>query len=60
MPAPRRPHGHVLPVDGGYIVKGQWDYCSSVGHATHFMCNTLVPGRESEGVLTICTPIRRT
>jgi 3-hydroxy-9,10-secoandrosta-1,3,5(10)-triene-9,17-dione monooxygenase len=51
------PMGTSTPVDGGYIVKGQWDYCSGVGHATHFMCNTLVPGRESEGVLTICTPI---
>ncbi len=43
------PMGTSTPVDGGYIVKGQWDYCSGVGHATHFMCNTLVPGRESEG-----------
>jgi 3-hydroxy-9,10-secoandrosta-1,3,5(10)-triene-9,17-dione monooxygenase len=51
------PMGTATPADGGYIVKGQWDYCSGVGHATHFMCNTLVPGRESEGVLTICTPI---
>lgn len=51
------PMGTSTPVDGGYIVKGQWDYCSGVGHATHFMCNTLIPGRESEGVLTICTPI---
>src|SRR5262249_11186564 len=45
------------PVEGGYIVNGQWDYCSGVAHATHFMSNTLVPGRESEGLLTICTPI---
>jgi 3-hydroxy-9,10-secoandrosta-1,3,5(10)-triene-9,17-dione monooxygenase len=51
------PMGSATPVDGGYIVKGQWDYCSGVGYATHFMCNTIVPGRESEGLLTICTPI---
>jgi len=51
------PMGTATQVDGGYVVKGQWDYCSGVGHATHFMCNTLVPGRESEGLLTICTPI---
>ena len=51
------PMGTSTPVDGGYVVKGQWDYCSGVGHATHFMCNTIVPGRESEGLLTICTPI---
>jgi 3-hydroxy-9,10-secoandrosta-1,3,5(10)-triene-9,17-dione monooxygenase len=51
------PMGTSTPVDGGYVVKGQWDYCSGVGHATHFMCNTIVPGRESQGLLTICTPI---
>jgi len=51
------PMGTATPVDGGYVVKGQWDYCSGVGHATHFMCNTLIPGRESEGLLTVCTPI---
>jgi 3-hydroxy-9,10-secoandrosta-1,3,5(10)-triene-9,17-dione monooxygenase len=51
------PMGTATPAGGGYIVNGQWDYCSGVAHATHFMCNTLIPGRESEGLLTICTPI---
>jgi 3-hydroxy-9,10-secoandrosta-1,3,5(10)-triene-9,17-dione monooxygenase len=51
------PMGTATPADGGYIVSGQWDYCSGVAHATHFMGNTLIPGREKEGLLTICTPI---
>ena len=51
------PMGTATPVNGGYLVNGTWDYCSGVGHATHFMCNTLIPGRENEGLLTICTPI---
>jgi len=51
------PMGTATPVDGGYRINGTWDYCSGVGHATHFMCNTIVPGRESAGLLTICTPI---
>lgn len=51
------PMGTATPVEGGYVVNGQWDYCSGVAHATHFMCNTLIPGRENEGILTICTPI---
>jgi 3-hydroxy-9,10-secoandrosta-1,3,5(10)-triene-9,17-dione monooxygenase len=51
------PMGTATPVEGGYIVNGQWDYCSGVAHATHFMSNTIVPGREHEGLLTICTPI---
>ena len=51
------PMGTATPADGGYVVNGTWDYCSGVGHATHFMCNTLVPGHEDRGLLTICTPI---
>jgi 3-hydroxy-9,10-secoandrosta-1,3,5(10)-triene-9,17-dione monooxygenase len=51
------PMGTATPVNGGYLVNGTWDYCSGVGHATHFMCNTLIPGRENEGLLTICTSI---
>ena len=51
------PMGTAKPVDGGYVVRGTWDYCSGSGHATHFMGGALVPGRESEGMLTICTPI---
>ena len=51
------PMGTATPTGGGYVINGQWDYCSGVGHATHFMCNTLVPGHEKEGLLTICTPI---
>jgi 3-hydroxy-9,10-secoandrosta-1,3,5(10)-triene-9,17-dione monooxygenase len=51
------PMGTATPVDGGYVVSGTWDYCSGAGHATHFMAGALVPGRESEGMLAICTPI---
>ena len=51
------PMGTAKPVGGGYLVNGTWDYCSGAGHATHFMGGTLVPGRESEGMLAICTPI---
>jgi 3-hydroxy-9,10-secoandrosta-1,3,5(10)-triene-9,17-dione monooxygenase len=51
------PMGIAKPVDGGYVVNGTWDYCSGAGHATHFMGGTLVAGRESEGMLAICTPI---
>lgn len=36
------PMGTAEPVDGGYLVSGTWDYCSGVGHATHFMGNALV------------------
>jgi 3-hydroxy-9,10-secoandrosta-1,3,5(10)-triene-9,17-dione monooxygenase len=51
------PMGTAKPVDGGYLVNGTWDYCSGAGHATHFMAGALVPGRESEAMLAICTPI---
>ena len=37
--APHRapPTGVATPVPGGYRVTGQWDYCSGIPHATHFV-----------------------
>jgi 3-hydroxy-9,10-secoandrosta-1,3,5(10)-triene-9,17-dione monooxygenase len=37
--APHRapPSGVATPVEGGYRVTGQWDYCSGIPHATHFV-----------------------
>jgi len=37
--APHRapPMGTLTPVDGGYIMKGTWDYCSGVPYGTHFI-----------------------
>jgi len=32
VPAPAAPMGTATPLTAG-IVKGQWDYCSGVGHA---------------------------
>jgi 3-hydroxy-9,10-secoandrosta-1,3,5(10)-triene-9,17-dione monooxygenase len=31
------PGGLAVPVDGGYQVKGAWDYCSGADIATHFL-----------------------
>ncbi|MBV9853890.1 MAG: acyl-CoA dehydrogenase [Streptosporangiaceae bacterium] len=31
---------------GGYVVSGTWDYCSGIGHATHFMGNAMVAGSD--------------
>jgi 3-hydroxy-9,10-secoandrosta-1,3,5(10)-triene-9,17-dione monooxygenase len=42
-PARAAPQGTAVPADGGYLVTGTWDYASGIGHATHFMGNTLVP-----------------
>ena len=37
--APHRapPTGTATPVEGGYRIAGQWDYCSGIPHATHFL-----------------------
>ena len=44
--APHRalPSGTAEPADGGYVVRGTWDYCSGSAHATHFMGNAMVAG----------------
>ena len=42
--APHRvpPLGTCTPVDGGYIVDGQWDYCSGIPYSTHFVGGAFV------------------
>ena len=33
-----RPQGEALVVDGGYRLRGQWDYASGVNHANWLLC----------------------
>ncbi|HVG51916.1 MAG TPA: acyl-CoA dehydrogenase family protein [Xanthobacteraceae bacterium] len=42
--APHRapPLGTLTPVDGGYLFRGQWDYCSGVPYCTHFIGGALI------------------
>ena len=37
-----RPEGQAYPVDGGYRVKGQWNFASGVHHANWLFCTCLV------------------
>lgn len=39
-PSRAAPKGTVVPVEGGYIVNGQWDFCSGIPYATHVMQNS--------------------
>ena len=47
--APHRapPLGTLTPVEGGYRLSGQWDYCSGIPYATHFIGGALIrrPGQ---------------
>jgi 3-hydroxy-9,10-secoandrosta-1,3,5(10)-triene-9,17-dione monooxygenase len=38
------PGGTARRADGGYLVKGTWDYCSGVPYATHFVGMALLEG----------------
>ena len=42
--APHRPAtmGTLRPVAGGYILNGQWNYCSGIPYATHLLCGALI------------------
>jgi 3-hydroxy-9,10-secoandrosta-1,3,5(10)-triene-9,17-dione monooxygenase len=44
--APHRPApmGTLKPIDGGYILNGQWDYCSGIPYATHLLCGAMLEG----------------
>ena len=53
--APHRvpPSGTLTPVDGGYRLTGQWDFCSGIPYSTHLVCGALLPrrGRSAGGFL---------
>ena len=51
------PMGTAEPADGGYVVSGTWDYCSGVGHATHFMGNAMVAGSDEQ--IAVVIPIEQ-
>lgn len=44
MPGVAMPGGTAVPVDGGYRVKGAWDYSSGCDLATHFFGGAMIPG----------------
>ena len=50
--APHRvpPQGVLTPVDGGYRLTGQWDFCSGIPYSTHLVCGARVeiPGGPPE------------
>jgi 3-hydroxy-9,10-secoandrosta-1,3,5(10)-triene-9,17-dione monooxygenase len=42
------PTGIAEPVDGGYVVTGNWDYCSGAPHSTHVMVNAIRDGADGQ------------
>ena len=50
--APHRvpPQGVLTPVDGGYRLTGQWDFCSGIPYSTHLVCGARleIPGGPPE------------
>ena len=42
------PGGVAIPVEGGYRVKGAWDYCSGCDIATHFLGAVMALDPETE------------
>jgi 3-hydroxy-9,10-secoandrosta-1,3,5(10)-triene-9,17-dione monooxygenase len=60
--APHRPlpGGTARRVDGGYVVSGQWDYCSGVPYSTHFMGGAMVatddPSAEPQMAQVVVPP----
>lgn len=42
--APHRPAtmGRLKPVEGGYVLNGQWDYLSGIPYATHMLCGAML------------------
>ncbi|HEY8173114.1 MAG TPA: acyl-CoA dehydrogenase family protein [Dehalococcoidia bacterium] len=40
------PGGSATPVDGGYMIRGNWDYASGCDIATHFLCAAVLLDRD--------------
>jgi 3-hydroxy-9,10-secoandrosta-1,3,5(10)-triene-9,17-dione monooxygenase len=36
------PQGTAVPVEGGYVINGVWDFCSGAPYSTHFMGQAVV------------------
>jgi 3-hydroxy-9,10-secoandrosta-1,3,5(10)-triene-9,17-dione monooxygenase len=57
--APHRPMplGTCTPVPGGYRVSGQWNYCSGIPYASHFVGGAfLKDGQEPPKVVQVALP----
>ena len=57
--APHRPMpmGTCTPVAGGYRISGQWNYCSGIPHASHFIGGAfLKDGNEPPKVVQVVLP----
>jgi 3-hydroxy-9,10-secoandrosta-1,3,5(10)-triene-9,17-dione monooxygenase len=54
--APHRPAamGTLKPAAGGYVLSGQWNYCSGIPYATHLLCGATVEG--SQDTLQVVVP----
>lgn len=54
--APHRPAamGTLRPVQGGYILNGQWNYCSGIPYATHLLCGATLP--DGAGARQVVVP----
>jgi 3-hydroxy-9,10-secoandrosta-1,3,5(10)-triene-9,17-dione monooxygenase len=54
--APHRaqgPAGHCRRTEGGYVVKGDWNYASGVPYCTHFIGNVMVEGTGEQVVFVV-------
>jgi alkylation response protein AidB-like acyl-CoA dehydrogenase len=51
-----RPQGKAWPVDGGYRVKGQWNFASGIMHANWLYCPTIIMDGEKPQMTPAGTP----
>src|SRR5262249_12799216 len=42
MASSLRPEGQAYPVDGGYRIRGRWDFASGIHHANLLLCTCTV------------------
>jgi indole-3-acetate monooxygenase len=55
-----RPLGRAYPVDGGYRVKGHWNFASGIDHANRLFCPCIVMDGDKPQLTEAATPRVRT
>src|SRR5438034_6853773 len=54
-----RPEGQAYPVDGGYPVRGHWQFASGINHANRLMCTCIIMDGDTQRPTPTSVPATR-
>ena len=54
-----RPEGQAYPVDGGYRIRGRWDFASGINHANWLLCTCTIMDGDTPRQTSVGVPATR-